>query len=299
MATIEIHALSKRFGDVTAVDGLSFTAREGAVTGFLGPNGAGKSTTLRMLLGLVTPTEGSATIDGVRYADLQEPYRRVGAMLETDAFHPGRRARDHLRVLAAAVGLPAARIDAVLDEVDLGDVGHRRVKGFSLGMRQRLGLASALLGNPNVLVLDEPANGLDPEGVRWLRQFVRGFADRGGTVLLSSHVLAEVAQTVDDVVIIAAGRLVAQSSLSDLANRSRPGVRVRTPQVKALHDALINLGIAAQLVADDALVALDSTPETLGLAAAGIGAVIYEMTPEHFNLEEMYLELTASEGASR
>jgi ABC-2 type transport system ATP-binding protein len=220
-------------------------------------------------------------------------------MLETDAFHPGRRARDHLRVLAAAADVPLTRIEAVLREVDLGDVGHRRVKGFSLGMRQRLGLASALLGDPKVLILDEPANGLDPEGVRWLRQFVRTFADRGGTVLLSSHVLAEVAQTVDDVVIIAGGRLVAQSSLSDLANRSRPGVRVRTPQVRALHDALLALGTRAQLVSDDALVALDSSVEELGLAAAGVGAVIYEMTPEHFNLEEMYLELTTCEGAAK
>jgi ABC-2 type transport system ATP-binding protein len=220
-------------------------------------------------------------------------------MLETDAFHPGRSARDHLRVVAAAADLPAKRVEAVLADVDLVDAAHRRVKGFSLGMRQRLGLATALLGEPTVLILDEPANGLDPDGVRWLRQFVRSFADRGGTVLLSSHVLAEVAQTVDDVVIIAGGRLVAQSSLADLANRSRAGVRVRTPQVNALHDALIKQGIRAQLVADDALVALDSTAETLGLTAAGIGAVIYEMTPEHFNLEEMYLELTASEGAAK
>ncbi len=295
MATIEICGLSKRFGNVNAVDDLSFTAREGAVTGFLGPNGAGKSTTLRMLLGLVTPSEGSATIDGVRYADLHEPFLRVGAMLETDAFHPGRRARDHLRILATAAGLPATRVDDVLEEVDLVDAGHRRVKGFSLGMRQRLGLASALLGDPAVLILDEPANGLDPDGVRWLRQFVRTFASRGGTVLLSSHVLAEVAQTVDDVVIIAGGRLVAQSSLADLATRSRPGVRVRTPQVTALHDALTTCGIRSQLVANDVLVAPDSTPEALGLAAAGVGAVIYEMTSEHFNLEEIYLELTATE----
>lgn len=164
MAPIEIHGLSKRFGDVTAVDGLSFAARAGAVTGFLGPNGAGKSTTLRMLLGLITASEGSATIDGVRYADLDEPFRRVGAMLETDAFHPGRRARGHLRVLATAAGLPARRVDAGLEEVALVDAGHRRVKGFSLGMRQRLGLASALLGDPTVLILDEPANGLDPDG---------------------------------------------------------------------------------------------------------------------------------------
>ena len=299
MAAIEIQGLSKRFGEVAAVDDLSFTAREGAVTGFLGPNGAGKSTTLRMLLGLVRPSQGSATIGGKRYAELSEPFRRVGAVLEADAFHPGRRARDHLRVLATAAGLPLARVDAVLREVDLADVGHRRVKGFSLGMRQRLGLASALLGEPEVLILDEPANGLDPEGVHWLRQFVRAFADRGGTVLVSSHVLAEVAQTVDDVVIIANGGLVTQSSLAELANRSRSGVRVRTPQAEALRGALLAQGISAQLVAADALVALESTAEAVGLVAAGIGAVIYEMTPEHFNLEEMFLELTTSEGASR
>jgi ABC-2 type transport system ATP-binding protein len=299
MAAIEIQGLSKRFGEVAAVDDLSFTAREGTVTGFLGPNGAGKSTTLRMLLGLVRPSQGSATIGGERYAELAEPFRRVGAVLEADAFHPGRRARDHLRVLATAAGLPLARVDAVLREVDLADVGHRRVKGFSLGMRQRLGLASALLGEPEVLILDEPANGLDPEGVHWLRQFVRAFADRGGTVLVSSHLLAEVAQTVDDVVIIANGRLVSQSSLAELANRSRSGVRVRTPQAEALRGALLAQGISAQLVAADALVALESTAEAVGLVAAGIGAVIYEMTPDHFNLEEMFLELTTSEGASR
>ena len=299
MAAIEIQGLSKRFGEVAAVDDLSFTAREGAVTGFLGPNGAGKSTTLRMLLGLVRPSQGSATIGGTPYAAMAEPFRRVGAVLEADAFHPGRRARDHLRVLATAAGLPLARVDAVLREVDLADVGHRRVKGFSLGMRQRLGLASALLGEPEVLILDEPANGLDPEGVHWLRQFVRAFADRGGTVLVSSHVLAEVAQTVDDVVIIANGGLVTQSSLAELANRSRSGVRVRTPQAEALRGALLAQGISAQLVAADALVALESTTEAVGLVAAGIGAVIYEMTPEHFNLEEMFLELTTSEGASR
>ena len=299
MAAIEIQGLSKRFGEVAAVDDLSFSAREGAVTGFLGPNGAGKSTTLRMLLGLVRPSEGFATIGGKRYAELAEPFRHVGAVLETDAFHPGRRARDHLRVLAVAAGLPLARVDAVLREVDLADAGQRRVKGFSLGMRQRLGLASALLGEPEILILDEPANGLDPEGVHWLRQYLRAFADGGGTVLISSHVLAEVAQTVDDVVIIANGRLVTQSSLADMANGAPFGVRVRTPQAEALRDALTAQGITAQLVAADALVALESTAEAVGLAAAGAGAVIYEMTPEHFNLEEMFLELTTSEGASR
>ena len=299
MATIEIHGLSKHFGAVAAVDDLSFTAREGAVTGFLGPNGAGKSTTLRMLLGLVRPSAGAATFGGRRYDQLAEPSRRVGAVLEADAFHPGRRARDHLRVLATAAGLPLDRIDAVLSEVDLADAGHRRVKGFSLGMRQRLGLASALLGEPDVLILDEPANGLDPEGVHWLRQYLRAFADRGGTVLVSSHVLAEVAQTVDDVVIIAGGRLVSQSSLAELAGRSRTGVRVRTPQADVLRTALAAQGITAQLVGADTVVALDSTAEAVGLAAAGAGAVVYELTQEQLDLEQIFLDLTTPNGGPR
>jgi ABC-2 type transport system ATP-binding protein len=299
MGMIEVQGLSKRFGDVSAVEDLTFSARPGAVTGFLGPNGAGKSTTLRMLLGLITPTAGIATIDGSPYTRLTDPAHRVGAVLETDAFHPGRRAVDHLRVLATAAGVAPVRIDEVLDEVGLVDEAHRRVKGFSLGMRQRLGLASALLAGPDVLILDEPANGLDPEGINWLRQFLRRFADRGGTVLVSSHVLAEVAQTVDDVVIIAGGRLVTQSSLTELAGRSRSGVRVRSPQAEALRDALAGQGVAAQLVAPDTIVALQTSAEAVGIAAAGAGAVIYEMAPEHFNLEEMFLELTTSEGGAR
>ena len=299
MAGIEIQGLSKRFGDVVAVDDLSFAAREGAVTGFLGPNGAGKSTTLRALLGLVRPTAGAAVIGDRSYAELREPCRQVGAVLDADAFHPGRRACDHLRVLATAAGLPLARIDAVLREVDLAHAAGRRVKGFSLGMRQRLGLAGALLGEPGVLILDEPANGLDPEGINWLRWYLRGFADRGGTVLVSSHLLAEVAQTVDDVVIIADGRLVTQSSLADLSDRSRSGVRVRTPHVDELRDALAAQGVAAQLVGADTLIALETTPDVVGLASAGAGAVIYEMAPERLSLEEMFLELTTTKGATR
>jgi len=299
MVAIEIHGLSKRFGDVAAVDDLSFSARAGAVTGFLGPNGAGKTTTLRMLLGLVTPTAGTATIDGQPYAELASPLRHVGAVLEADGFHPGRRARDHLRVLTVAAGLRDDRVEEVLDQVDLAEAAERRVKGFSLGMRQRLGLASALLGEPEVLILDEPANGLDPEGINWLRRFLRTFADGGGTVLVSSHLLAEVAQTVDDIVIIANGGLITQSSLSELADRSKSGVRVRTPQAEALRDALTTQGIAAQLVSTDAVVALETTAEAVGLAAAGAGAVIYEMAPERFDLEEMFLELTTREGAVR
>ena len=210
MTSIQIHGLTKRFGDVVAVDNLSFEVAQGSITGFLGPNGAGKTTTLRMLLGLIEPTAGSATIAGKPYQELVDPFRHVGAVLESTSFHPGRRARDHLRVLCVAAGLPVARADEVLDEVGLADVGDRRVKGFSLGMRQRLGLAAALLGEPEVLILDEPANGLDPEGVHWLRKFLRNYAGQGRSVLVSSHLLAEIAQTVDDVVIVAKGRLVTQ-----------------------------------------------------------------------------------------
>ncbi|MDX6376477.1 MAG: type transport system ATP-binding protein [Gaiellaceae bacterium] len=294
MPTLEITKLTKRYGDVAAVDGLSFVAREGAVTGFLGPNGAGKTTTLRMLLGLAAPTAGTATIGGTTYGELAEPARQVGAVLESTGFYPGRRARNHLRVLAAEAGLPHTRVDEVLDQVGLAHVGDRRVKAYSLGMRQRLGLAGALLGEPRVLILDEPANGLDPEGVHWLRGFLRAFADDGGTVLVSSHLLAEIAQTVDDVVIIARGRLVLQSSLADLARRSRTGVRVRTPQPAALRSALAAGGVAAELVGDDTIVALQTTQEVVGLAAAGAGVVLYEMTAEHLDLEEMFLDLTTT-----
>jgi ABC-2 type transport system ATP-binding protein len=299
MAAIETQGLSKRFGDVVAIDDLSFVAREGAVTGFLGPNGAGKTTTLRMLLGLATPTAGSATIGGHPYGQLADPFRHVGAVLESTGFHPGRQARDHLRVLATAARLPLARVQEVLDQVGLAEAGDRRVKSFSLGMRQRLGLASALLGEPEVLILDEPANGLDPEGVHWLRRFLRGFADQGGTVLVSSHLLAEVAQTVDEVVIIARGRLVSQASLADLTHRSQAGVRVRTPRAEALRGALAAEGIATELVTADALVAFGTTTEAVGLAAAGANVAIYEMTAQGFDLEELFLELTNSEEAVR
>ena len=217
MAVITIEGLTKRFGDVTAVDGLGFEVDQGTVTGFLGPNGAGKTTTLRMLLGLVTPTAGTARIHGRPYRELTAPLRHVGAVLESSNFHPGRTARNHLRVVTIAAGLPRERADEVLAQVGLDQAADRRVGGFSLGMRQRLALATALLGDPEVLVLDEPANGLDPEGIHWLRGFLRDLADQRRTVLVSSHVLAEVAQTVDRVVIIAHGRLVAQSTLAALS----------------------------------------------------------------------------------
>jgi len=216
MPVIEVRGLTKRFGPVLAVDRLSFEVERGTVVGFLGPNGAGKTTTLRMLLGLVRPDEGTATINGQVYLDLAEPLHQVGAVLEASSFHPGRTARNHLRIQALAGQADPSRIDDVLDLAGLTGAADRRVGKFSLGMRQRLGLAAALLTDPELLILDEPANGLDPEGVRWLRDLLRGLADEGATVLVSSHILAEVAQTVDSVVILDHGRLVAQSTLAEL-----------------------------------------------------------------------------------
>jgi len=296
MAAITIDGLTKRFGRVVAVDDLSFEVDQGTVVGFLGPNGAGKTTTLRTLLGLVTPTAGSTRIDGTPYRELADPIRHVGAVLEAAGFHPGRSARNHLRVVATAAGLPLARVDAVLDQVGLTQTAHRRVGGFSLGMRQRLGLATALLGDPRILILDEPANGLDPEGVHWLRGFLRQLADQGRTVLVSSHVLAEVAQTVDQVVIIAAGRLVTQSTLADLTARTDQLVRVRTPQAETLKALLAAQGVQASPDGADQLVATAATTEAVGKAAAAAGIVIYEMRAERSNLEDVFLQLTSSQG---
>jgi ABC-2 type transport system ATP-binding protein len=220
-AVVAVRSLAKHYGEVVAVDDLTFALGAATVTGFLGPNGAGKTTTLRVLLGLAEPTQGEALVFGRRYHELEQPARKVGAVLESNDFHPGRSARDHLRMLALAAELPPDRVEEALTVVELERVADRRVKTFSLGMRQRLGLAAAVLGDPQLLVLDEPANGLDPAGVHWLRVFLRGFADRGGTVLVSSHVLAEVAQAVDRVVIIDRGRLVAVAPLTELTAEGR------------------------------------------------------------------------------
>ena len=293
---IRVQGLSKRFGEVLAVDHLSFDVGPGTVTGFLGPNGAGKTTTLRMLLGLVAPTSGTATIDGRPYRELADPLRRVGAVLEAGGFHPGRSARDHLRVLAKAAGLPAGRVGKVLEQVGLAAAGRRRVGGFSLGMRQRLGLAAALLGDPEVLVLDEPANGLDPEGVHWLRGLVRGLADQGRTVLVSSHLLAEVAQTVDQVVIIDKGRLVTQAAMAELTAGADRTVRVRTPQPEALRDLLVARGATVGIDGPDRLVVGGVTTEQVGQAAAAGGIVLHEMRFERSNLEDVFLELTGRKG---
>jgi ABC-2 type transport system ATP-binding protein len=220
-SVVSIRSLTKRYGELTAVDELSFSLEAGTVTGFLGPNGAGKTTTLRLLLGLAAPTVGEALVFGRRYRDLDQPAHRVGAVLESHDFHPGRSGRDHLRALALAAGIGTSRVDEVLEVVELGSAADRPVKAYSLGMRQRLGLAGALLGDPELLVLDEPATGLDPAGVYWLRRFMRRFADQGGTVLVASHMLAEAALTVDRVVIIARGRCLARGPLDEVAEGGR------------------------------------------------------------------------------
>jgi ABC-2 type transport system ATP-binding protein len=291
---IEVEGITKRFGDVRAVDRLSFTVRQGTITGFLGPNGAGKTTTLRMLLGLIRPTSGRATIAGRPYAELDRPFETVGAALETSSFHPGRRADDHLRVLATAAGIDVLRVDEVLAEVGLSEAARRRTRGFSLGMRQRLSLAAALLGQPRILILDEPANGLDPEGVHWLRRFLRSFADVGGTVLVSSHLLSEVSLLVDDVVIVAGGRLVTQASLAALSEQAAPGVVVRSPQSAELRAALAVQGIDAEAGGGGTLLVRGATTEGIGLTAAASGIAIYEMSGQPFDLEELFLELTTT-----
>ena len=285
-------SLTKRFGSLLAVDSLSFALAPGTITGFLGPNGAGKTTTLRMLLGLAKPSAGSARILGRAYGELEEPALRVGAVLEASDFHPGRSGRDHLRMLGRAARLPDARVDEVLRLVELDGAAGRRVKGYSLGMRQRLGLAAALLGDPELLVLDEPANGLDPEGVRWLRDFLRAFAAGSRTVLVSSHVLAEVAQTVDQVLIINHGRLVVESSLDQLTAHVGGSIRVRTPALGKLQEALRREGIDATSVNEQGLLVHGVTSEKLGDLAFAAGVPIYELVAEGSSLEDVFLELT-------
>ncbi len=297
-AAIEVRSLTKRFGDVLAVDDLTFDVSEGRVTGFLGPNGSGKTTTLRMLLGLVAPTSGAATFGGVPYRDLDRPLSQVGAVLEATSFHPTRRAADHLRTVAVAAGLPANRVAAALELVGLSDVARRRVGTFSMGMRQRLELATAVLGDPRVLILDEPANGLDPQGIQWLRTFMRYQASLGRAVLVSSHLLSEMEETVDDVVILSRGRLVLQTTLDELATSAggAQGMRVRTPEPARLDAVLAGYGVAARQVGPDERVVDGATPEWLGPVLARAQIVVYELTRQQNRLEEVFLGLTQSPG---
>jgi ABC-2 type transport system ATP-binding protein len=290
---IEVSSLSKRFGDVPAVSDLSFTAEAGRVTGFLGPNGAGKTTTLRALLGLIRPTAGSAGFHGRRYDQLDAPSSEVGAVLEDTAFHPGRTGRDHLRVLATAGGHPPGRVDEVLRLVELHGAGGRRVKGYSLGMRQRLAIAAALLGDPSVLILDEPANGLDPPGIRWLRELMRAQADAGRAVLVSSHILAEVAQVVDEVVVIAGGRLRAQGPLREVLGRPGTGTTlVRALEPERLAAALRAQGLEVRSGLDGELVVPDVRPEVVGRVALEAGVVLSGLGQQTRSLEEAFFELT-------
>ncbi|WP_425558369.1 ABC transporter ATP-binding protein [Cryptosporangium japonicum] len=295
---IVVDRLSKQFGSIRAVDDLSFTVEPGTVTGFLGPNGAGKTTTLRMLLGLVAPTSGAATIGGYRYAELPRPLEAVGAALEASGFHKRRTGRAHLRVLCAAAGLPARRADEVLDLVGMAPAAGRRVGSYSLGMRQRLGLAQALLGDPTVLILDEPANGLDPAGISWLRDLLRSLAAAGKTVLVSSHLLSEVEQTVDDVVIIAAGRSVRQARVAELKAEAQSGVRVRTPHADRLATAL--RGAEMRAGAEPGVLLVEGVPAAeIGRVALAAGVELHELTPLQSDLQELFLALTDGQAGIR
>jgi ABC-2 type transport system ATP-binding protein len=289
MHDIELRGLSKSFGDQLAVDDVSAVARPGEVTALLGPNGAGKTTTLRMLLGLVAPSSGTATFDGRRYDDLPDPVRQVGAVLEASGYHPGRTALDHLRILATASRLPHDAPDRVLAQTGLASDARRRVGGFSLGMRQRLGIAAAMLGDPKSLVLDEPTNGLDPPGVRWLRGYVRGLADEGRTVLVSSHALGEVELIADHVLVMSRGRLLRSSSLAELRAEAGVGSRVRTPDPDGLTSALSEAGFTHRVL-DDGL-AVDATPEQVGELAA-LHRIVLHGLEGTADLEKAFFRLT-------
>jgi ABC-2 type transport system ATP-binding protein len=303
MTTIQARGLTKRFGaNVLAVDHLDFDAVPGGVTGFLGPNGAGKTTTLRMLLGLVTPTSGSVLIDGKHYRDLPNPTARVGAVLEASGFHPARTARNHLKVIATMTGIPFSRVEECLSLVGLSEAGNRAVGGYSMGMRQRLELARALLGKPDILVLDEPANGLDPQGIAWLRDFLKFYAaegsdtrDGGRVVIVSSHLLSEAQLTVDDVIVLAAGRLAAQGKLRDLLAGTKRTVRIRTPDADGLVAALraANLPVALQ---DGYVVCEGATPEAVGPIMVQNRIEVHEMTSSTESLESLFFALTGGEG---
>lgn len=288
---IEVRGLSKSFGNVVAVDDLTFEIPMGKVTGFLGPNGAGKSTTLRMVLGLVRPDSGNARVLGRDYRSLDDPARTVGALLDPDQFHPARTGRNHLRVLATAAGISSGRVDEVLEQVDLSGAAGRKVGGYSLGMKQRLGLAAALLGDPAILVLDEPANGLDPAGMRWLRGALRGFAGEGRAVFVSSHLLAQMTDIADDVVVINQGRLVTHASIGELLDRASATVRVVTPEPERMTEVLAADGAVVERLSADAL-RVGAPPEVVGTLAAKAGIPIFGLEEEERSLEDAFFDLT-------
>jgi ABC-2 type transport system ATP-binding protein len=296
-AAIEVTGLSKRYGGQAVVDDVSFSVRSGAVTGFLGPNGAGKTTTLRCLLGLARPSGGSATVRGRPYAELDDPVRTVGANLEISGAHPGRSGRQHLRSLAAMAELPDERVDQVLEQVEMTESADRRYGKYSMGMRQRLGLAVTLLGEPEILVLDEPANGLDPAGIRWLRTLLRSTAEEGRTVLVSSHVLAEVAQTVDDVVVINRGRIVKQGHVSELTGAAAKGATiVRSPEADKLAEAARGKGAAVQVYDDGALGIEGLDAPAVGDLAFEVDIPLHQLYQAQASLEDVFFQLTAEAG---
>jgi ABC-2 type transport system ATP-binding protein len=288
---ISVREVTKRFGSLTAVDDLSFEVRPGVVTGFLGPNGAGKSTTLRIVLGLVTPTEGSATVLGMPYASLRHPARTVGAVLETQSFNPLRSGRNHLRTLASASGIPLRRVDEVLEQVGLAAAARRNAGKYSLGMRQRLALGAALLGEPRVLILDEPANGLDPQGIRWLRGFVRDFAAQGNAVLVSSHVLTEMAQLADEAIVINSGRLLRQAPVSELTRSARE-IRVRTSEAERLAVVLREHGLAVAANGDGDLQVSGGDVARVGTLAFEARVPVLGLEEKQTTLEDVFFELT-------
>ncbi|MEV5017141.1 ABC transporter ATP-binding protein [Streptomyces sp. NPDC053780] len=291
---IELEGLTKRYGEKVAVNNLSFTVRPGIITGFLGPNGAGKSTTMRMVLGLDRPTAGDVRIDGKHYDQLKDPLTYIGALLEAKAWHGGRSAYNHLLCLAQSNGIPATRVREVLDTVGLSAVARKKTKGFSLGMGQRLGIAGALLGDPRILMFDEPVNGLDPEGIHWIRNLMKALAAQGRTVFVSSHLMSEMALTADHLVVIGQGRLLADTSMADfIAENSRSYVRIRTPHRERLLDALHGAGIEVVDTGAEVLEVDGDKSEAVGELAARDQVVLYELSPQRASLEEAFMQLTA------
>jgi ABC-2 type transport system ATP-binding protein len=291
---IEARGLTKRYGDKTAVDDLSFTVRPGIVTGFLGPNGAGKSTTMRMILGLDRPSAGAVTVNGHRYADHSAPLHQVGALLEAKAIHTGRTAHNHLLALAATTGIPRTRVEEVIDLVGLRGVARKRAGGFSLGMGQRLGIASALLGDPKTLLLDEPVNGLDPEGILWIRNLLKELAGEGRTVFVSSHLMSEMAQTAEHLIVIGRGRLIADTTVEEFIQRASSNtVRVRSPQATELRDLLLGPDVAVVSSEVGTLEVTGLSSDQIGQTAADHGVTLYELAPRQASLEEAFMELTS------
>ncbi|MGX1028036.1 ABC-2 type transport system ATP-binding protein [Streptomyces ambofaciens] len=291
---IELEGLTKRYGEKVAVNNLSFTVRPGIITGFLGPNGAGKSTTMRMVLGLDRPTAGDVRIDGKHYDQLKDPLTYIGALLEAKAWHGGRSAYNHLLCLAQSNGIPASRVREVLDTVGLSAVAKKKTKGFSLGMGQRLGIAGALLGDPRILMFDEPVNGLDPEGIHWIRNLMKTLASQGRTVFVSSHLMSEMALTADHLVVIGQGRLLADTSMAEfIAENSRSYVRIRTPQREQLLDALHGAGVPVVEAGEGALEVDGDKSEAVGELAARQQIVLHELSPQRASLEEAFMQLTA------